>query len=196
MKMTNKKGFTLIELLAVIVIMGILMMTAIPAMSSYIDNSRRDTFLDTAKQAVSSARYSMLNEEYSYKDNGIASTVSMPEMGACVLINYRFINLDKGGPTDNSPWGKKMCTSDTNCAMWVLVRNAGTVEKGKYDYYFLGTDTFGNGTDNNFVAEKSIRRSGVTKRNSNSKIAKTPTLTSGKIGGVTCTSIVTVDDQN
>ena len=52
----NRKGFTLIELLAVITIMGILMVVAIPTVSRTIENTRRDMFLDTAKQYVNGVK--------------------------------------------------------------------------------------------------------------------------------------------
>ena len=63
MKSLGKKGFTLIELLAVITIMGILMLVAIPAVSRTIENSRRDTFATLAKQYISTVRNAVLADE-------------------------------------------------------------------------------------------------------------------------------------
>ena len=54
--MKNNKGFTLVELLAVIVIMGILMMVAIPSVTRTIENSRKDSFVDIAKSYANAVR--------------------------------------------------------------------------------------------------------------------------------------------
>ena len=59
----NRKGFTLIELLAVITILGILMIVGIPAVQRTINNSRRDTFLDTAKEYANSVKTAWAADE-------------------------------------------------------------------------------------------------------------------------------------
>lgn len=82
----NSKGFTLIELLAVIVILGILMITAIPAVTKYINNSKKDTFADSALAYINSARYSLLNDEYD---------VTAPDTGDSVCIPLEFVDIDK-----------------------------------------------------------------------------------------------------
>ena len=74
MKKLNGKGFTLIELLAVITIMGILMLVAIPAVSRTIENSRRDTFADVAKEYVNTVRNAVLADELKCGSTSVGAT--------------------------------------------------------------------------------------------------------------------------
>ena len=40
----NKKGFTLVELIAIIVILGVVLVIAIPTVSNIVENSRIESF--------------------------------------------------------------------------------------------------------------------------------------------------------
>ena len=50
----NKKAFTLIELLAVIIILGVLMLVAIPSVTGYISSSRRSSYASTGSEFIKS----------------------------------------------------------------------------------------------------------------------------------------------
>lgn len=102
----NNKGFTLVELLAVIVIMGILMMVAIPSITRTIENSRKDTFIDISKAYVNSVRTAWSADDLQCgSENTSASGVDDGNYYVLIDTSDDASNLlDQGG---KSSWGNR-----------------------------------------------------------------------------------------
>ena len=122
--MKNKKGFTLIELLAVIIILGILMIIAIPSVTKYISDSRKNTYVDTAKELISGAR-NMVN-------NG---KLGMYDTNSTYYIPSSCIKVENGNEAD-SPYGKF-----TKAYIGVIYDGKG------YRYYWTSVDETGQGVN-------------------------------------------------
>ncbi len=150
-KNSRNKGFTLIELLAVIIILGILMAVAIPSMTKYIENSKKDAFWQTAKTYVNAARYGLLNDEFSNTAGGICS---LPPTGEATVIPTNIITLEKG--SKKSAWNKDLSVS------YVVCVDEGTADKPKYVYYYSGKDSDNNGiaipTQEDALARGAVKR--------------------------------------
>ncbi len=90
MKKINKKGFTLVELLAVIVILGVLLLIAVPSVNNIITSSRKKAFLSQVKLAVENVQTTASIEKESIS-------------GTC-YIKISDIDLDRGNWANNTGW--------------------------------------------------------------------------------------------
>ena len=116
----KKKGFTLIELLAVIIILGILMIIAIPSVTKYISDARKSAYVDTAKEIIAGAR-NLVNE----------GKLEMFDTDTTYYIDQECIQTENAS---KSPYG------DFTKA-YVVVTYNGT----GYDYYWTSVDDAGQG---------------------------------------------------
>ena len=79
--MNNKKAFTLIELLAVIVILGILMIVVVPAVTKYIEDSKKEAFIKEVNSLVDAVRYGITSGDPKYSmGNEITKTYTLQDI--------------------------------------------------------------------------------------------------------------------
>lgn len=123
--MKNRKGFTLIELLAVIVIIAILLLIAIPKITKYINNSRKDSMISTAKNLANSVNASITDGIYE-------APIGTDDV---TIISIDLIGLEKG--SEGSPFNAKWLSQYS----YVAVINVGTDMDPDYQYRVVLRDS-------------------------------------------------------
>ena len=130
-KKKKKRAFTLIELLAVIIILGILMIIAIPAVTSYISDSRKSAYVNTAKEVVAGTR-NLVNE----------GKLGMYDTNTTYYIPAKYVNTEN---ELKSPYGEFL---DNSAYVGVIYNGQG------YKYYWISSDDAGQGVPNITLADK------------------------------------------
>ena len=141
MKKLNKKGFTLIELLAVIIILGVLMIIAIPSVTEYISSSRKSAMVDTADGYIK-AVMTKVNEA---KDLKFFDTNTLYLVPVGHEDGKSCSPLEKGGA---SPFHDE----------WRYAYVGVTYNGSGYTYYFMAKDGSNQGI--NFVEQSVLAKNG------------------------------------
>lgn len=143
--MKNNKGFTLVEVLAVLIIISLLLLVAIPNVSTILNNSKKETFISNASSFIRSFKAGFLARDYVVEGNE-SVICSVPPVGKYISISLSEIEVEKD--SRKSSWGIEF----DNVFSYVVVKNmetpsapSGSNKVGKLVYYFVGYDKEFNG---------------------------------------------------
>ena len=111
----NKKGFTLIEVIAVIIIIGVMLLIAVPNVTGYIFTSRKSSFATDIHAYLETVRAEYLGREYG----------PLVEDEELLIVPIKNIILEKGD-AGQSPFGNYVYDKS-----YIVV----APEKSGYEYY-------------------------------------------------------------
>lgn len=122
----NKKGFTLIELLATIVILGIIMVVAVPNVTGIIYKNRANTYVEDAKKMVTLADYAI---------RGNNNKIVKPAADHCIVFSLQYLdNAEFEEPPNGGDYQKNDSFVVVKKEGTKLVYYAQIVEKFKSTY--------------------------------------------------------------
>jgi len=183
--MRNKRGFTLVELLATITILGVIMMIAVPTVSIYINKSKVDSFVYTAKQYEKSAEDLYLLDRIqcnglSAFESGNGSYVvwfTTNSSGGVVYNNYKKL-IKEGG---KSPFG------NIDVAGFIYFVKTGDSEDETINWYISLRDAEGNGIkngSNSYVNINELNSSKIVRKDA--PMPTVPPAPVGEAGAISC----------
>lgn len=120
----NKKGFTLIELLGVIVILSIIMLIAVPNITSVLEKNKKESYVTDAKKLIIQAKYEIRN-----------GNIEKPNADNIVKITLSYLGTND---VNKDPDGNSYSLTDSYV---VIVRNDGYLE---YYVNLVATTNSGN----------------------------------------------------
>lgn len=107
----NKRGFTLVELLGVIIILSIIMLLAIPNVTSVLEKNKKETYLTDAKKLITQVEYEISN-----------SNIEKPTSTEILKIRLSYVGTsDVSKDPDGNPY-------DVDNSYVVVVRKNGYLE--------------------------------------------------------------------
>lgn len=111
----KQKGFTLVELLAVMVILGIIMVIALPNVTGILSKNRNSTYIEDAKKLATTAEYKL---------RGSSTGIIKPTNGQCVIMNLAYLDNSE---FEEPPYGGEYLKNKS----YVVIKKNGA----EFEYY-------------------------------------------------------------